>query len=208
MPRWPGIVLAVLLPASGLACPLSHDSASAASALQAVLGAAGLTQTNFEIRESDHVLNARALICDGNRYVLANSQFLSGLGWTDGNWNWTKVGILAREIGRHVMGHVVYRGERHREEISADRYAGHLLFRMGASLDQALAMTERLPEVLSSSHPRKSERAAAVRVGWGDASDAADSGRAVSGSGPPPVPAVMLRRGPGPCRRRHPRPRR
>lgn len=80
MPRWPGIVLAVLLPASGLACPLSHDSASAASALQAVLGAAGLTQTNFEIRESDHVLNARALICDANRYVLANSQFLSGLG--------------------------------------------------------------------------------------------------------------------------------
>ncbi len=179
MPRWPGIVLAVLvLPASGLACPPSLESATAASALHAVLGAAGLSGANFEIRESNQVLNARALICGGNRYILVSDQFLSGLGWTDGNWNWTNAGIMAREIGRHVMGHVVYRGERHREEISADRYAGQLLFRMGASLDQALAMTEFLPEVLSSSHPRKSERVAAVRAGWGDASDAADRGGA------------------------------
>jgi hypothetical protein len=108
MPRWPGIVLALLLPpASGQACPPSYESATAASALHAVLGAAGLSETNFEMRESDHVLNARALICDGNRYILTNDQFLSDLGWTDGNWNWTKVGIMAREIGRHVMGHVV-----------------------------------------------------------------------------------------------------
>ncbi len=178
MPRWPGIVLAVLLPASGLACPPSHESATATSALHAVLGAAGLSGTNFEIRESDHVLDARALICNGNRYILINGRFLSGLGWRDRNWSWTKAGIMAREIGRHVMGHVVYRGERHREEISADRYAGHLLFRMGASLDQALAMTELLPELLSSSHPTKSERVAAVRAGWGDARDVADSGGA------------------------------
>lgn len=178
MPRWPGIVLAVLLPVSGLACPPSHESATAESALHAVLGAAGLSGTNFEIRESDHVLNARALICDGDRYILVSDQFLSGLGWTDGNWSWAKAGIMAREIGRHVMGHVVYRGERHREEISADRYAGNLLFRMGASLEQALAMADLLPEVLSSSHPRKSERMAAVRVGWRDARNVADSGGA------------------------------
>jgi len=179
MRRRPGIVLAaLLLPASGLACPPSHESETAASALHAVLGAAGLSGTNFEVRESGHVLNARALICDGNRYILINDRFLSGLGWTDRNWNWTKVGIVAREIGRHAMGHVVYRGERHREEISADRYAGHLLFRMGASLEQALAMTEFLPEVLSSSHPRKSERVAAVRGGWRDAGDVVDDGGA------------------------------
>ena len=178
MPRWPEIVLAVLLPASGLACPPSHESATATSALHAVLEAAGLSEANFEVRESDHVLNARALICDGHRYILINGQFLSGLGWTDGSWNWTKAGIMAREIGRHVMGHVVYRGERHREEISADRYAGHFLYRMGASLEQALAMTDLLPDVLSSSHPRKSERVAAVRVGWRDARNVADSGGA------------------------------
>ena len=39
-------------------------------------------------------------------------------------------------------------------------------------------MTELLPELLSSSHPTKSERMAAVRTGWRDASDVADSGGA------------------------------
>ena len=179
MPFRPGAVIAVLLlPASGLACPPSHESATAASAMRAVLGAAGLSGTHFEARESDRVLTATALICDGRRYILINDRFLSGLGWADGNWNWAKVGIVAREIGRHVMGHVVYRGERHREEISADRYAGHLLSRMGASLEQALSMTEPLPEVWSSSHPRKSERVAAIRGGWTDAGDAMDGGGA------------------------------
>ena len=179
MPLRPGIVFAVLLlPASGLACPPSHESGTAASVVHAVLGAAGLSGASFKVRESDHVLNAKALICDGHRYILVNDRFLSGLGWRDGNWNWAKVGLVAREIGRHVMGHVVYRGERHREELSADRFAGRLLARMGASLEQALAMTEALPEVLSSSHPRKSERVTAVRGGWVDASMELDSGGA------------------------------
>ncbi len=162
---------ALLLPAWSQACPTFQYSEGAASALHAVLRSTGLSGINFEIRASEHVLNAKALICDGRRYVLVNDQFLSDLDWTDGHWNWINVGIFAREIGRHVMGHVVYRGERHREELSADRYAGHLLFRMGASLDQALAMTEALPEELSSSHPKKSERIAAISAGWRLASD-------------------------------------
>ena len=166
--------VAALIPAMSHACPPFQYSEAAASALHAVQKSAGLSGTNFEIRASERVLNAKALICDGSRYVLVNEQFLSDLGWTNEHWNWRDVGILAREIGRHVMGHVVYRGERHREELSADRYAGEVLFRLGASLNQALAMIDVLPEEMSSSHPKKSERAAAVSEGWSRAGAATD----------------------------------
>lgn len=161
-------LLLVVDAASADACRSSYASKSATTALERVLEFTPYTGSMFRIRASRHVSNAIATFCNDERYIIVNEKFLEGLGYDTLRWTWPKLYVLAHEIGHHVAGHV---GDlrTHKRELEADRYAGHLLARMGATLDQALAAPESLPKPSTTTHPSREDRVAAARVGYQEA---------------------------------------
>jgi hypothetical protein len=57
-------------------------------------------------------------------------------------------------------------GSNYRYEISADRFAGTTMARMGSTLEEAQSMFNNYPEKASSTHPGRSERIEAIKEGW------------------------------------------
>jgi len=148
-------------------CLNGIPSAEIAANVDVLTTHAGLTSTNFEVLASDEVDNAAAGMCDGERYIYINARWIRGI--FDGIWDWNKTSVLAHEVGHHVLGHTVSREHSRKDELEADRYSGHVLFRMGASLEQAVTMVSHLPEEASRTHPKRSDRIAAVTAGWKNA---------------------------------------
>ena len=98
--------------------------------------------------------------------------------------NWSNLAILAHEIGHHINGHALditmYQGgvvetksleNQRKQELEADEFAGFILGRVGASLDDALAFTKVFTEKddTYSTHPSKSKRVNAVKKGYNKA---------------------------------------
>jgi len=172
-----GVLLSlVVVAASANPCPPSYASKSATTALERVLEFTNFSAGMFRIRASRHVSNAVAEICNGERYIVVNEDFLEGLGYDTLRWTWPKLYVLAHEIGHHAAGHLEQLGDRgrrhghpHKDELEADRYAGGLLAKMGATLDQALAAPKSFPKSSSNSHPSRKDRIAATRVGYNEA---------------------------------------
>jgi hypothetical protein len=109
---------------------------------------------------------------DGKRVLLYNSGFVQSLNRNAG-MNWAAVAVLAQEIGHHLMGHLLSSKVLAKPlELEADYYAGFMLRRLGATLDEATAFFKTLPEE-SPTHGSRSERVGAVRSGW----EKAQSGR-------------------------------
>jgi formylglycine-generating enzyme required for sulfatase activity len=51
-------------------------------------------------------------------------------------------------------------------ELDADRFAGRIMRRLGATLDQALSAFDWMPEAESATHPGRMDRLASVKRGW------------------------------------------
>ena len=130
----------------------------------------GLPQ-NFDIRAAN-VPNAAAVIEGGKRYILYSQAFMTEI-VENTRTDWSATSIMAHEIGHHLAGHTLdNEGSRPIKELEADRFSGHVLFKMGASLDEAkAAMDAAASEGGSSSHPPKSARLAAIHNGWVAAKD-------------------------------------
>jgi hypothetical protein len=131
----------------------------------------GLPQ-NFEIRAAN-VANASAVIEGDKRIILYSQSYIDEV-MKKTNTQWSAVSIMAHEIGHHLSGHTLSElgGNRADKELEADRFSGHVLFQMGATLDQAKAAMESLPDKTPPpSYPPKSARLAAIYSGWTAAKD-------------------------------------
>jgi hypothetical protein len=137
---------------------------SARSFVTQIMRYTGLPQ-NFEIHAAN-VPNAAAVIKDGKRLIMYSQAFIRSIVDRSGT-NWAATSIMAHEVGHHLAGHTLDGGSRPETELQADQFSGHVLFKMGASLEQAkVAMELASSDRGSSTHPPKGARLAAIHNGW------------------------------------------
>lgn len=129
--------------------------------------------SNFTIKAAN-VPNAMAQVIQGERYILYDETFMEQIYNQTGDY-WAQVSILAHEIGHHLSGHTLGRGGSRPElELQADKFSGSVLFRLGATLEQAQAAVSTLPDnIESTTHPAKSARMTAIAVGYRQAREQA-----------------------------------
>ena len=144
----------------------------AVSAVDRILKPIGLVR-NFEIRAAD-VTNAEAVYKPGDstRYILYSQEFMRRVKSVT-HTDWAAISIMAHEIGHHLNGHtLVPGGSRPPMELEADSFSGFVLYKMGASLEQAqAAMRAMASEEASETHPGRRSRLAAIEAGWTRAKD-------------------------------------
>lgn len=136
-----------------------------------IAGHAGLSY-DFVVRPSPSTTSASAFTCyDANlreirRYIVYAPIFMEAL-QRQSQTNWSVVEVLAHEIGHHVNGHHLTRSQSLKNELEADYFAGFVLARMGASLEQATAGERAMGhDNASATHPAKAERLDALTRGW------------------------------------------
>lgn len=84
--------------------------------------------------------------------------------------NYAELGVLAHEIGHHLSGYTLTNvGSRYDSELEADKFAGFILYKLGATITEVKQCYSNLSSAGSSSHPPKSARIAAVSSGYYDA---------------------------------------
>lgn len=139
--------------------------ASAEAVIKNIMSIIGL-KANFELRAAN-VPNAAAVILKGKRYILYNPEFMQNINAVTGS-NWAAVSILAHEIGHHLNGHTLDNvGSRPQTELDADEFSGFVLRKLGASLEDAQAVMEKIASIRGShSHPARQERLIAIAAGW------------------------------------------
>jgi|TARA_B110000879_G_scaffold22306_1_gene28924 hypothetical protein len=141
-------------------------------ALNRIMKLTGLP-ANFELKSAS-VPNACAVVkCDdyGNckRYILYSQEFMENIKY-ETRTNYAELGILAHEIGHHLSGHTLTNtGSRYDTELEADKFAGFMLYKLGATITEVKQCYSSLPSTGSSTHPPKSARIAAVSSGYYDA---------------------------------------
>lgn len=150
--------------------------------IETILNFTGLSK-NFEVYSAP-IENAVAVMIDNKRFILYDPRLLNHAD-TNSNFYWSSMSILAHEIGHHLQGHTLDKyGSTPDKEVEADKFSGHVLFKMGASLEQAIAAINRYgADTDSESHPSKQKRIAAIRSGW----ESAAGQRYESALPPPPA---------------------
>jgi hypothetical protein len=144
----------------------------AESALEKIMKLTGLP-TNFEIRAAS-VDNACAVIkCDdmGNcdRYILYNPEFMEKVK-DQTTSNYAELAILAHEIAHHLSGHTLSNtGSSYDMELESDKFAGFMLYKLGASIEEAKKAFSTLSVNGSSTHPPKIARITALSNGYYEA---------------------------------------
>lgn len=135
----------------------------------------------YNICRSADSSNAFALIYKNKRTIIYDSKFIHKLAKDVKELHWGKVTILAHEIGHHKFQHTDRLGKlnqldatrryaiRRQFELQADQFAGTVLARMGASLENSQALVASLEVHLddpNSTHPSAQKRIIAVTNGW------------------------------------------
>lgn len=145
--------------------PVFDFSANAEELVTEIMNTVGLQQ-NFTIK-SGKVLNVEADIRRGHRYITYNPEYINALNKLAKD-KWASVFILAHEIGHHLNGHTILKGDRPPSiELEADEFAGFILHKMGATINQAkLAIAYVASPVTSKTHPGMAERVEAIVKGW------------------------------------------
>lgn len=136
--------------------------------LQQIINVTGLTE-NFELKEAN-VLNIEATITHGKRYILYNPAFITSINNVTKN-KWSVMTLLAHEVGHHLNGHTMHRGgSKPRLELEADEFAGFILHKLGATLEQSQNVMYYIArEKGSKTHPSKDARLLAIEKGWDNA---------------------------------------
>ena len=158
-----------------------RSDSEALQLFEEVLRAAGLAglEDRIELRASAETDNAVAFIDGSKRYIAYNAVYMQRMLEKKGDY-WPLLAILAHEIGHHVRFHTQIDGRNHEFELEADYQAGFILRRMGANLDQALAVFRTFPKEATIWHPGRGERLQMVTIGWRDGGKGSDAERAGS----------------------------
>jgi tetratricopeptide (TPR) repeat protein len=141
-------------------------SNEAVDIISRITAAIGLEQ-NYTIRAAN-VSNALASTEGGQRYILYNTTFLENFK-RDAQTQWAAYCVLAHEIGHHLNNHDFTETDAKKRkllELAADRFAGNILQKMGATLAEAQAGVNTFSLDETKTHPPKSARLEAIAVGW------------------------------------------
>jgi hypothetical protein len=124
---------------------------------------------DFEIKTA-RVDNLEAVISHRKRYIYYNPGFIDGLNTATGD-KWAAIALLAHEIGHHLSGHTLGKSSNRVElEKEADEFAGFILAKLGASLEEAqLVMNYIAKTEQSKTHPARKDRITAIATGWNKA---------------------------------------
>jgi hypothetical protein len=122
-------------------------------------------KVNFELVAAN-VPAAVATMKGEKRLILYNQLFMKEIAQQT-RTDWAALSVLAHEIGHHLNQHTLGSGGvKSEQELSADAFSGDVLYRMGASLDEAKAAMQSRPETRNPYYPKKSVRLIAIGNGW------------------------------------------
>jgi len=133
--------------------------------LTQIMNVVGL-QPNFELKQAK-VLNIEASISHRKRYILYNPAYITWINTVTKN-KWAAMALLAHEVGHHLNGHTIRRGGSNPAlELEADEFAGFVLRKSGASLEEAQEVMKYIAKTeTSKTHPGRSLRMTAIENGW------------------------------------------
>lgn len=143
-----------------------------------ILEVVGL-KPNFYLAECSNINNAVAYprnvgINQYERYILYDPVWMEEV--ENKSNSWAKVGIIAHEIGHHLNDHMLSKhtgkAQMRQEELEADEFAGFVLNKLGASLEESQLFTDILNTEADDTfrtHPKKSLRLQAIKKGWNNA---------------------------------------
>ena len=170
--------------------------------IEQVMHFTGLPQ-NFIVTQAD-VPNAAAIILLDKqklpqRVIAFNPNFIELVRRATGGNPWSAVSIMAHEVGHHLAGHTIQPGGSQPPiELEADKFSGFVLYKMGASLDDAAKALNTLVPAQApagSTHPARSQRVAALADGWSQAcrqTARTDCDSGTPGSAPAPGVAAQI----------------
>ena len=150
-----------------------------------------LDNANFVLKAAigNRIRNAAAVVQNQKRYLLYKQSFIQDANRRAGT-GWAGISIMAHEIAHHMHGHtLILGGSRPEDELYADRWSGFVLYKLGASRDEATAAVKTIaPERETPTHPGRAERIDAIIHGWTTARELERGGR--SSGTPAPRPFV------------------
>ena len=121
----------------------------------------------------------------GMNYIAYNANWLLAV-YKDTNSKWTLYAIIAHELGHYARAHDrISIGSNPKIELAADEYAGEVLAKMRASLQDALAAfhSDKIGDHRGDdSHPSLRKRLEAVEKGWRKVKGTEESGEGSSGA--------------------------
>ena len=151
-----------------------NSNTEAVAVVSNIMSLTGLKQ-NFQIKAAN-VDNAFATIVNNERAILYSPAFMREAINDGGGSNWVAISILAHEIAHHLNNHFLQLealnpSNRKTLELEADEFAGFVMYKMGANLEQTQLAIQSLPDIdiPSKTHPTKAARLVAVGRGWYDA---------------------------------------
>lgn len=163
---------------SNLSIKNFSDNKQANSALEEILSVIGASK-RFVLQPCNNVPNAAALTLLGVRYIYYNPEWMSNLKYSN---DWVNYFILAHEVGHHINNHTIDAALRLNgqlkgssnlsasriEELEADEFAGFVLGRLGATLEESLLATKNFAngDDSFSSHPNRDKRVNAIKKGF------------------------------------------
>ena len=152
--------------------------------LSEILKVTGL-QSNFELKAAD-VLNIEASISHKKRYILYNPSFINWINSVTKD-KWAVMALMAHEIGHHLNGHTILKtGSTPELELEADQFAGFVLHKLGATVEQAQEVMKYIAKTeASKTHPARNSRMEAIQTGWNRASVADEMVAGVNSGGQP-----------------------
>ncbi len=135
-----------------------------------ITGVLALDDVNFELRIGG-VKNAIAFVEGEKRIILYSENYLTRL-LNKTQTDWAAYGVLAHEVGHHLNNHTLSTHSkkngisRLQQELSADKFSGMILGRLGATLEEAQAAIKSTNINASKTHPSRADRLEAVTLGW------------------------------------------
>ena len=133
---------------------------------------------DFALVECSEIENCMALVSEGTKYILYNKNFIKEIGnlniQDDKYHSSAKISVLAHEIGHHVYGHTSTQKkltleERRKMELEADEFSGFVMYKIGATLDQAKILVDKITSNFDdtfSTHPSKNKMLEAIEIGY------------------------------------------
>lgn len=126
-------------------------------------------QPNFISLSYPNYNNCAAINMNGFRYIIYDKDFLNELS-KNGNKKAIVTSVISHEIAHHLQGHTTNNTnlkDRKYNELEADKFAGYISAKIGYNLNDAVAFIAYLNIIdNSSTHPNKSERLSAVKLGY------------------------------------------
>jgi hypothetical protein len=132
-------------------------------------------QADFELREAK-VNNVEASIAHRKRYILYNPSFINWINNATKD-KWAAIALLAHEVGHHLNGHTIKKsGSKPALELEADEFAGFVLYKLGASLEQSQEVMKYIATTEATrTHPARGSRMFAIEKGWSRAANTKDN---------------------------------